>query len=236
MSYKPKNMPVVEPVGVGIQLQPLMRNVYMWMGLGLLATALVAIFLPESIKFQVIANPVLLFGVIGAELILVLALSWGINRLNPNLAAVMFFVYAVLNGVSLSFIFLVYDLGSIVAAFLTTAVMFGVMTVFAMTTSIDLTKYRSFFMMGLVGLIAAVFINILIGSQMIDFVISIVGVLLFTGLTAYDTQRIAAMAAQPEMQTYNDRMFRMSILGALRLYLDFINLFIFLLRLLGSRR
>ena len=137
----------------------------------------------------------------------------------------LFFLYSAVTGFTFSLIFLVFSLGSIAAAFFSTAGVFGAMTIVGMTTKTDLTKYSSYFMMGLIGLIIASVVNIFIGSGGLDFLISIFGVLLFTGLTAYDTQRIANMAANPKMKVDSERHPEIQHHGgALTLYLDFINL------------
>ncbi len=217
-------------------VRPLMKMVYLWMGLGLGITAVLAVVFGNM--FQ--QNPTLLrqeimIGAIIVELILVVALSAGINRMSPTVAAVMFVVYSALNGFTLSYIFLIYELGAIYSAFFTAAALFGAMSLVGYTTSIDLTQYRSYFMMGLIGLIIAMVINIFLRSDGFDFLISIVGVILFTALTAYDTQKLARMANHPDVQSAGATLSKLSILGALTLYLDFINLFIFLLRIFGRR-
>jgi FtsH-binding integral membrane protein len=133
-------------------------------------------------------------------------------------------------------IFLAYNLGSIVLAFGTTVILFFVMTMIAMTTSIDLSKYRSYFMMAVIGLLIAMVVNMFANSGPLDYIISCAGVLIFTALTAYDTQKLHRMAADPQIQGEGAALLtKISVLGALTLYLDFINLFLFILRLLGGR-
>ncbi|MBI5667003.1 MAG: Bax inhibitor-1/YccA family protein [Chloroflexi bacterium] len=221
--------------GLRVEVRPLMRLVYMWMTVGLLVTAFIAMMVSGSeAMLQLVLNPVVLFGSIIGQLVLVVALNAGIRRMSPNLAGILFFVYAGLNGFVFSIIFVAYDLGSIGLAFLTTAGLFGAMTVVGFTTKTDLTQYRSYFMMGLIGLVIAMIVNLFLGSGPLDFVISIIGVLLFTALTAYDTQQIAAMAADPTIEGDGSLAPKLAIIGALKLYLDFINLFLFLLRLFGS--
>ena len=216
----------------GLQLNAVMRNVYGWMTMGLLVTAAVALAVsnsgfPPSQGLMIIA--------IFAQLGIVIGLSWAIERISATTAGMLFFVYSALTGFTFSIFFLVFSLGSIAAAFLSTAGVFGAMTIYGLTTKTDLTKYSSYFMMGLFGLIIASVINIFLGSGPLDFIISIFGVLLFTGLTAWDTQRIAAMAATRKMKVDSDDTLKFSIMGALTLYLDFINLFIFMLRIFGGR-
>ena len=216
----------------GLQLNAVMRNVYGWMTMGLLVTAAVALAVSNSGFFP---SQGLMIIAIFAQLGIVLGLSWAIERISATTAGMLFFVYSALTGFTFSIFFLVFSLGSIAAAFLSTAGVFGAMTIYGLTTKTDLTKYSSYLMMGLFGLIIASIINIFLGSGPLDFIISIFGVLLFTGLTAWDTQRIAAMAATRKMKVDSDDTLKFSIMGALTLYLDFINLFIFMLRIFGGR-
>jgi len=223
--------------GLRVEIRPLMRQVYLWMATGLLVTAAVAVSVTTMPALhELVMNPTALIIAIIAELGLVLALSFGLRRMSPGLAIAMFFVYAALNGFTLSLIFWVYDLGSISVAFFTTAALFGAMTVVGFTTQIDLSKYSSYFIMGLIGLIIASVVNVFLRSSGFEFIISLVGVVLFTALTAYDTQWIKRMAADPTIEADGSLSMKMSIMGALKLYLDFINLFLFLLRLFGGRR
>ncbi len=227
-----------DPARVGARIEPnrLMRLVYLWMGLGLLVTTITAIFISSNESLLQIAQNLFIFAIIGT-LIMVVALSALIFKMSVGMATTLFFVYAGVNGITFAFVFLAYDLGSIAAAFGTTAVLFGVMTVVGFTTSVDLTRYRTYFLMGLFGLIIAMFVNMfLLQSGPLDLMISIFGVVLFTALTAYDTQRILRIAEMPEVQADGSIAMKLSILGALTLYLDFINLFLFLLRIFGGGR
>ena len=217
----------------GVQLNAVMRNVYGWMTMGLLVTAAIALGVSNS---GLIPNQMVMILAIFAQLGIVFGLSFAIKRISATAAGMLFFVYSALTGLTFSVIFLAFTAGSIAAAFLSTAGVFAAMTVVGLTTSVDLSKYSAYFMMGLLGVIIASIVNIFLGSSMIEFAISVFGVLLFTGLTAYDTQRIAAMAADPRMTVDPDSALKFSIMAALTLYLDFINLFIFLLRLFGSGR
>jgi len=217
----------------GLQLNAVMRNVYGWMTMGLLVTTAVALGISNM---GVIPSQGILWIAIILQFGIVLGLSFAINRISATAAGMLFFLYAAVTGFTFSIIFLVFSLGSIAAAFFSTAGVFGAMTIVGMTTTTDLTKYSSYFMMGLIGLIIASVVNIFLGSSGLDFLISIFGVLLFTGLTAYDTQRIANMAANPKMKVNSEDTLKFSIMAALTLYLDFINLFLFLLRLFGSGR
>jgi len=219
----------------GLQLNAVMRNVYGWMTMGLLVTAAMALAVSNSGILEHLGQGVFMLAIF-AQLGIVIGLSWAINRISATMAGMLFFVYAAVTGFTFSIFFLVFSLGSIAAAFLSTAGVFGAMTVYGLTTKTDLTKFSSYFMMGLFGLIIASIVNIFLGSSMIDFLISIFGVLLFTGLTAWDTQRIAAMAATRKMKVDSDDTLKFSIMGALTLYLDFINLFIFMLRIFGGGR
>ena len=217
----------------GLQLNAVMRNVYGWMTMGLLVTAAVALAISNSGFFP---SQGVLWISIFAQLGIVLGLSFAIKRISATAAGMLFFLYSALTGFTFSILFLAFSLGSIAAAFFSTAGVFGAMTIVGMTTKTDLTKYSSYFMMGLIGLIIASVINIFLGSSGLDFLISIFGVLLFTGLTAYDTQRIANMAASQQMKVDSEDTLKFSIMGALTLYLDFINLFLFMLRLFGGGR
>ena len=175
----------------------------------------------------------LMFVVIFAPLALVFYLSFRIDRMSVGAAQATFWIYAALLGVSLSFIFLAYAASSITQVFFITAATFGAMSLWGYTTSRDLTGIGSFLFMGLIGIVIAMVVNIFLASSALGFAISIIGVLVFTGLTAYDTQKIK------EMYTVNDDgtvAGRKAIMGALRLYLDFVNLFLMLLRLFGQSR
>ncbi len=228
---------VLDVSALRVEIRPLMRLVYMWMTVGLLTTALIAMIVSGSeALLAVVLNPVVLIGSIVLQVGLVIGISAGLRRMSPDLAGVLFFLYAGLNGFIFSLIFVAYDLGSIGLAFLTTAGLFGAMTVVGYTTKTDLTQFRSYFMMGLIGLVIAMIVNMFLGSGPLDFLISIVGVVLFTALTAYDTQRIKEMAADPTIEADGSLAAKLGILGALTLYLDFINLFLFLLRLFGGGR
>ena len=214
-----------------------MRRVYLWMTLGLLVTAGTAAFVSTSPLFQVLAGQPLIFLVLMlAEIGLVLGLSWGINRLSPAAAMLLFFAYAVLNGLTLSVVFVVYTLGSLAFTFFATAGMFGVMSLIGYTTHVDLSKMGSFLLMGLIGLVIAMLVNMFWANTLLGEIITFVGILFFLGLTIYDTQRIKRMTIQGMQMGDENVQARMGILGALSLYLDFINIFLFLLRLGGRRR
>ncbi|MSM38169.1 MAG: BAX inhibitor (BI)-1/YccA family protein [Geobacter sp.] len=210
----------------------LIRQVYAWMGAGLLVTALLALVTvstPTLLKV-VLGNKLLFYGLMIGELALVFTISGAINRLSAAVATLLFIAYSALNGVTLSIIFLVYTADSIAATFVVTAAMFGAMSVYGYMTRRDLTSWGSFLFMGLIGIVIASVVNIFVGNSAVSWIISALGVIVFTGLTAYDTWKIKAMAAGGAEGR------KPAILGALTLYLDFINLFLMLLRLGGDRR
>jgi FtsH-binding integral membrane protein len=218
-------------------LRSYMRRVYTYMGLGLVVTGAVAWFTSQwAMSSQ--ANAELLYGsplawvLMLSPLAFVLVLSFGINKLSVPAAQAVFWAFAAVMGLSLSSIFLVYTGASIAKVFFITAATFGAMSLYGYTTKRDLTGMGNFLMMGLIGIIIASIVNIFMQSSMMEFVISVVGVLIFTGLTAYDTQKIK----ESYSEHYGaDVMAKNAIMGALSLYLDFINLFMMLLRLFGNR-
>lgn len=214
-----------------------MRGVYGWMTAGLGVTAALAFLIAGSPALAQLfwGNSILLIGIIIAEVGLVFAISGAIHRMSAGTATGLFLLYSALNGITLSVIFAAYAPAAIFKAFVTTAGMFGAMSVYGLTTKKDLTSWGSFLFMGLIGMFIAMLVNIFLQSPMMHFVISIVGVIVFTGLTAYDTQQLRQMG---ESAPHDDAtaIRRGSILGALRLYLDFINLFLMLLRLFGGGR
>jgi len=210
----------------------LIRQVYAWMGAGLLVTALMAFFTVSTpvLLNGVVGNRLVFYGLMIGELGLVIALSAAINRLSAAAATFMFIAYSALNGITLSVIFLVYTADSISSTFLVTAGMFGAMSAYGYMTRRDLTSWGSFLFMGLIGVVIASVVNIFMRNNSISWIISGVGVIVFTGLTAYDTWKIKTFAAGGAEGR------KPAILGALTLYLDFINLFLMLLRFLGRRR
>jgi FtsH-binding integral membrane protein len=210
----------------------LIRQVYAWMSAGLLVTALMAFFTVSTpaLLNEVIGNRLVFYGLIFGELGLVIALSAAISRLNATVATFMFIVYSALNGITISTIFLAYTADSISSTFLVAAGMFGAMSTYGFFTRRDLTSWGSFLFMGLIGVVIASVVNIFMLSDTVSWIISGVGVIVFTGLTAYDSWKIKALAAGGVEGR------KPAILGALSLYLDFINLFLMLLRLFGRRR
>ena len=210
-----------------------MRGVYFKMFLGLLVTAAASFFTLGSASFLtlVYGNKAVFFGIIIAELALVFGLSAAINKLSTGMATLLFFLYSALNGVTLSYIFAIYSPQSIFLTFCITAGTFGAMSIYGYFTRQDLTKMGSFLIMALLGLIVCAVVNIFLANSALDWVISIAGVAIFVGLTAWDTQKIKQMAAMTDTTNAG----KVATLGALSLYLDFVNLFIHLLRIFGSR-
>ncbi len=220
-----------------VEVRPLMRMVYTWMFVGLIITAVVALGVTSIPSLaRTIHQPAVMFGAIMAELALVIGLSFFLRRLSPFAASLMFIVYAALNGLTLSIIFAVYAIGTIQLAFFSAAGTFAAMTVLGYTTELDLSQYRTYLLMGLIGLLVAGLVNLVLQSSGLDLLISMGGVLIFTVLTAYDTQKIKRLASDPEIQEDGNLLMKISIIGALSLYLDFVNLFLYLLRLFGRRR
>jgi hypothetical protein len=222
------------PLAGEIDLQSIMRQVYTWMVLGMLITTVVAFVTASTSLVNLATNPIILLIAVLAEFGLVLVISRGLNRLSAGAATLLFMLYAALNGFTLSIVLLAFTGASLFLAFATTAALFGVMSIIGYTTKVDLSRMGTYLMMGVMGLVIAMVINIFVGSGPLDTIISVAGVLIFTALTAYDTQRIGRMAAQ--MNVTGDSEVKFGIFGALKLYLDFINMFLFVLRLTGRRR
>jgi FtsH-binding integral membrane protein len=210
-----------------------MQRVYGYMAGGLALTGIVAYVAAASGFYQSIADTGLIWIVMLAPLGFVLALSFGIERMSAATATVLFWLYATVMGLSLGGIFLVFTGTSIARVFFITAATFGAMSLYGYTTRTDLSGFGSFLLMGLVGIVIASLVNIFIGSSALQFAISIIGVLVFVGLTAYDTQRIKEMYLESDSAEIARKK---AVLGALALYLDFINLFMLLLQLFGQRR
>ncbi|HUJ14434.1 MAG TPA: Bax inhibitor-1/YccA family protein [Thermoanaerobaculia bacterium] len=215
------------------RVRTFIRGVYGWMFGGLLLTTLASLWVVNSpsMKALVLGNPIVMFGLMFVELGIVLFLSFRITKMTAGAAASAFLVYSFLNGLTLSMIFFAYSGASIAQAFLVSAGMFGAMSVYGLVTKRDLTSWGSFFFMGLIGIILCSVVNIFIHSSGLSFVVSILGVFIFLGLTAWDNQKLKVMATVTGPLQEN-----FAVIGALALYLDFINLFLFLLRLFGNRR
>jgi len=211
-----------------------LRGVYWWMFGGLAVTAVVALAVASSpaAMSTLISNRILFFGIIIAELVLVVYLSARVSKLAPSTAGTLFLAYSALNGVTFALILFAYTGASVANAFFVTAGMFGALAVYGSVTKRDLTGMGRFMFMGLVGLVLAGVVSIFWQNDAMQFVMGVVGVLVFSGLIAYDTQRLRAMA----LQVSGEQTGAYAVVGALSLYLDFINLFLSLLRLFGDRR
>ena len=213
----------------------LMRKVYVWMTLALAITGFTAYGVATSpgILQAIYTNQILFWGLVIAEFALVIGVSAAINRLSLTTATLMFILYSVINGALLSYIFLAYTASSVATVFFITAGTFGAMALIGYTTKADLSSMGKILFMALIGLIIATVVNVFVKSDGLTMILSYVGVLIFVGLTAYDTQKIKQMLMQAPDASEGAQ--KMALLGALTLYLDFINLFIYLLRIFGKR-
>lgn len=213
------------------------RSVYNWMAIGLALTGFVAFYVAnsESMMKLIFGNQLVFFGLIIGELALVFSISSRVHKMKASTATALFVLYAVLNGATLSAIFLIYTKSSITSVFFICAATFIACSIYGWTTKRDLTSLGGFMAMGLIGIIIASVVNLFVRSSGMSMIISYIGVFVFIGLTAYDTQKLKTMAlSQPEgLEAGVIR--KGAILGALSLYLDFINLFLMLLRIFGSR-
>ncbi|MBL8005169.1 MAG: Bax inhibitor-1/YccA family protein [Candidatus Kapabacteria bacterium] len=215
-----------------IQIHKMMPKVYGWMVAGLGTTALASGYVLSDISIveALLLNRLVFFGLIIVQFLLVGFLAVRVYSMSKTVAASVFLGYSLLNGITLSIVFLLYTSTSIVTTFFICAMMFAASSIYGLVTKKDLTGMGSFMMMGLFGIIIASLVNFFLHSSALSWVISVIGVIVFTALTAYDTQRIQDNLRQ---HSYSDAV---AIHGALHLYLDFINLFLFLLRLFGNRR
>ncbi|MBC8315474.1 MAG: Bax inhibitor-1/YccA family protein [Bacteroidales bacterium] len=217
-----------------------MANVFLWMTFAMVITAITAYWFASDqaligslFNFETGQMSGLGWFVMLTPLGFVLLMSFGYQKLSPAIMTLLFLAFSVLIGMSLSFILIVYTAASVYKTFAITAGMFGIMAVTGYTTKTDLTRFGSIMFMGLIGIIIALVANFFLRSSTLEYIISVIGVLVFTGLTAYDVQKLKRIGSQ-QMDAANKR--KLAIMGALTLYLDFINLFLFLLRLLGARR
>ena len=229
--------PAVGQVGVDIDvgLRDYMLRIYNYMASGLALTGIVAYVFAQSGLYAEVARTPLIWLIMLAPLGFMLLFSFGMERIQATTAQALFWVFAAVMGLSLASIFMVFTGASIARVFFITAGTFAAMSLYGYTTKRDLSKFGSFLIMGLIGIIIASLVNLFIQSSALQFVISVIGVIVFVGLTAWDTQRIK--------ETYYEYAYadgqaatKMAIVGALQLYLDFINLFIMLMQLLGTRR
>jgi uncharacterized protein len=221
-----------------LRQRTVLQRVYAWMAGGLTVTGLVAMWAASSAFFidLLVRNSGVLFGLIIAQLVLVIALSWGINRMSSAMAIGAFMLYSALNGLTMSLIFLVYTAESIGATFLITAGMFAGISLYGYTTKRDLSSMGSFLFMALIGVLLASIANFFLQSTALYWGITYAAILVFVGLTAYDTQKIKKMSATLDGRSDQTMLQRVVIMGALTLYLDFINMFLYLLRIFGQRR
>lgn len=210
-------------------------KVYTWMTIALVLTGLTALYVASSPALinAIFSNTILFYGLIIGELLLVGSLVGWINRMSSQTAMAIFVGYSVLNGLTLSMIFIIYTAGSIASTFFVTAGTFGLMSLYGYLTKSDLTKIGNILVMALIGIVLASLVNMFLKSEMLYWIVTYVGVLVFVGLIAYDTQKIKKMSAYTV--DGSDEQQKGAILGALTLYLDFINLFLLLLRILGRR-
>ncbi|MDH4157410.1 MAG: Bax inhibitor-1/YccA family protein [candidate division Zixibacteria bacterium] len=211
-------------------------KVYAWMALALTLTALVAMTVAsyEGLIGVILTNRILFFVLIIAQLGLVILLSARIDKMSAATATFVFFAYAALTGVTFSVLFAIYTAASIASTFFVTAGTFGVMSAYGYFTRRDLTSWGNLLFMGLIGIIIASVVNFFLQNQTVYWVVTFLGVLIFVGLTAYDTQKIKNMGAEVSIESEEGR--KRAVMGSLALYLDFINLFLMLLRLMGRRR
>lgn len=213
-----------------------MAGVYGWMCCALAITAGAAYYIAitPTVFTYIYTHPAVLIGLFIAQLALIIAITGLINRIQFSTALILFLLYSVMMGITMSSIFYVYTEGSIISTFLTTALMFGVMSLYGYVTKSDLTSMGSLSLMVLIGLIIGMVINMFLKSAQLDYILSGIGVVIFVLLTAYDTQKIKQLARS--LLVDQEMIGKITLLGALTLYLDFINLFLFLLRFMGNRR
>ena len=220
-----------------------LRSAFAWMSLAMVLTTISALlfaFVPEltslllePTEFGGAKPTILAYVVMFAPLLFVMAIGLGVNKMSLPVLIATFVAYSIVNGISFSFIFFIYNIGSIYKVFLSTAGLFALMAVAGYTTKTDLTKLGSLLMIGLIGIVVASLINFFMHSAQMDYIISILGVIIFTGLTAYDVQKIKNIGEQAGDSVEGKKY---GVMGALTLYIDFINLFLFLLRLFGGKK
>ena len=223
---------------VEVLVNDFVRSVYNWMFIGLALTGIVALYVStsETLLGLIMGNRLIFFGLILAQLALVFSISGMVNRMSATTATLLFVIYSGLTGVTLSFIFLVYTTASIVSTFFICAGTFLACSIYGWTTKRDLTSFGGFLFMGLMGIIIASVVNMFIRSSAMSMIVSYIGVFVFVGLTAYDTQKLKNMALSQPAGLDGAVIRKGAILGALSLYLDFINLFLMLLRIFGQSR
>ena len=211
------------------------RQMYIWMSLALLLTGFTAFAISENdrIMHTLLSNQVIFWGIIISEVLLVLFLAARLHKMSLAVATITFIAYSILNGVSMSLLFFAYTSESIASTFFVTAGTFGITALYGYFTKKDLSSWGSILLMALFGLLIASVVNIFLGSGMLYWIITYVGVIIFVGLTAYDTQRFKNAIFESDV---TESTYKLALMGALELYLDFINMFVYLLRILGDRR
>jgi len=239
--YQPNAFPISEEV-LSKAFNSVMARVYLWMTLGLTVTTAVSVWVINTPAVQrfIFSNFFVIMGLFILQIVMVVALVKALQTMSTGAALGMFFVYAGLNGLTLSSIFMYYDFGTIALAFGVAAIVFVLMSVIGLVTKQDLTKWGPILFFGLIGIIIATLVNMFLRSSALDLIISYIGVLLFMGLIVFDTKYIKDMTAKTvsaggDGAVSGSALSKLSVLGALKLYLDFINLFLFLLRIFGRR-
>jgi len=220
-----------------IQVNEFIRSVYNWMAIGLGLTGIVAFYVSnnETLLKLIFGNQLIFFGLIIGELVLVFSISARVHKMRASTATSLFVLYAALNGATISAIFLIYTRSSITSTFFICAATFIASSIYGMVTKRDLTSMGQFMIMGLIGIVIASVVNLFVRSSGMSLIVSYIGVIVFVGLTAYDTQKLKTMALSQPEGIDSGTVRKGAILGALALYLDFINLFLMLLRILGNR-
>lgn len=218
-------------------IQPYISQVFGWMSCGLLLTAFVSWYTSKSpVVLQLLfSNQLIFFGLVIGQLALVFALSGMVTRLSGSLATTLFMLYSVLTGLTLSSIFVLYTTSSISSTFVITSGMFGIMTLYGYTTKRDLSSFGNLLFMALIGMMLASIVNIWLKNSAMTWVITYVGVIVFVGLTAYDVQKLKSIGSSVVIEN-QDQFRKFAIIGALTLYLDFINLFLMMIRIIGNKR
>ena len=228
--------PSKDQLGIKSYQALFITKVYNWMALALFITGLVSYFVassPEMLNI-IVGSKMVFYGILIAELLLVIYLTRSIQKLSQNMVIAGFLIYAILNGLTMSIIFLIYTSNSIATTFYVTAGTFGAMSLYGYYTKKDLTSLGNMAMMALIGIIIASIVNIFLQNEMMYWIVTYLGVAVFVALTAYDTQKLKELGSRGFVN--DESMEKTSILGALTLYLDFINLFLFLLRIFGNRK
>jgi len=228
----------IKTTQTNILVNSFIRSVYNWMAAGLAITGFVAFYVVnnETLLQLIFGNQLIFFGLIIGELALVFTISARVNKMQASTATSLFILYAALHGATLSAVLLMYTMTSIASTFFICAGTFAICSVYGMVTKRDLTGVGGFMFMGLIGIIIASIVNIFMQSSLLSMMISYIGVLIFVGLTAYDTQKLKNMALTQPAGLDAGTIRKGAIIGALTLYLDFINMFLFLLHILGVSR